>query len=62
MESTKFISSTWHAVRVFPITKTLDKAVFVVAPALHGRIIERADLYGYSYSLEADNQLVINFN
>lgn len=62
MESQNFISSAWKNIRVMPMTKTLDKAVFVISPVLQKRVEDLAKVFGYSYSLELDNQLVVNFN
>jgi hypothetical protein len=62
MESTKFVSQTWKTVHVFPITKTFNKAVYVIAAPLRPRVIEQAGIYGFTHSLENGNELIINFN
>lgn len=62
MESSSFISSTWHNVKVFPVTKTFSKAVYVVTEALQARIIERAELAGH-LPVKGDNgEVTVYFN
>lgn len=62
MESSNFISSTWHNVKVFPVTKTLDKVVYVVAEALRPRIVERAELAGYLPIIGVNGEVIVYFN
>lgn len=62
MESKLFISSTWKNVNVFPVTKTIEKAVYVISAPLRDRVKENARLFGFGV-LEntGSNELVINF-